>query len=255
MSSFAKLLSKRDLFNKQDLVEATTRWGGTLLAFGIRAWMRTLDARIACYDQAMDPAVASFQGPAIYVVWHEYLALPPCNRRGCDVTMLLSQHRDAHWLTEMISQFGFKTVRGSTSKGGVKAILQITREFRNTSLVITPDGPRGPRRELSSGCIYIASLLGVPVVPLGCGFDRPWRNPRSWDKFAIPRMSSRARIVLGPGIRVPRKLSKDEIEDYRRYTEQVLHTVTAESEAWAADGSLRVGERAFVPVPQQSIPI
>ena len=229
------------------------RWGGTLLAFAIRAWMRTLDARIACYDPFMDPAVAGFKGPAIYVVWHEYLALPPCNRRGCDVTMLLSQHRDAHWLSEMISQFGFKTVRGSTSRGGVKAILQITREFRGTSLVITPDGPRGPRRELSSGCIYIAGLLGIPVVPLGCGFDRPIRNRGSWDKFAIPRPSSRARIVLGPGIHVPRKLGKEEIEEYRIYLETLLHAVTLEAESWASDDSLRVGERAFYPVPQGSI--
>jgi lysophospholipid acyltransferase (LPLAT)-like uncharacterized protein len=238
---------------KIDLRSSSVRVGGTLLAFAIRGWMRTLDSRIACYQPNMDPAVAGFRGPAIYVVWHEYLALPPCNRRGCDVTMLLSQHRDAHWLSEMISQFGFKTVRGSTSKGGVKAILKITREFRHTSLVITPDGPRGPRRELSSGCIYIAGLLGIPIVPLGCGFDRPWRNPRSWDKFAIPRPSSRARIVLGPAIHVPRKLSKDEIEDYRRYAEQLLHLVTHESETWAAEGSLRIGERAFYPVPQEGI--
>ena len=112
-------------FPKFDFQRMTMRWGGTLLAFGIRAWMRTLDSRIVCYDPKMDPAVASFDGPAIYVIWHEYLALPPCHRRGCDVTMLLSQHRDAHWLTEVISQFGFKTVRGSTSRGGVQAILQI----------------------------------------------------------------------------------------------------------------------------------
>jgi lysophospholipid acyltransferase (LPLAT)-like uncharacterized protein len=241
--------------SQMDLHRASVRLGGTLLAYFIRAWMRTLDARIACYDPTMDPAVDVFRGPAVYVVWHEYLALPPCNRRGCDCTMLLSQHRDAHWLSEMISQFGFKTVRGSTSKGGVKAILKITREHRNTSLVITPDGPRGPRRVLSSGCIYIAGLLGVPIVPLGCGFDRPWRNDRSWDKFAIPRPSSRARIVLGPGISIPRKLTREEIEQYRIYIETILHAVTAESEQWAMDGTLRIGERAFYPVPQGAISI
>ena len=240
-------------FPKFDLQRMTMRWGGTLLAFGIRAWMRTLDSRIVCYDPKMDPAVADFDGPAIYVVWHEYLALPPCHRRGCDVTMLLSQHRDAHWLTEVISQFGFKTVRGSTSRGGVQAILQIRRNNRGTSLVITPDGPRGPRRELSGGCVFLAGLLGIPIVPLGCGFDRPWRNTRAWDKFAIPRPSSRARIVLGPAIRVPRRLSKDEIEEYRVHIESTLVLVTQEAETWAADGSMRVGERGFYPVPQRAI--
>ncbi len=240
-------------FPKFDFQRMTMRWGGTLLAFGIRAWMRTLDSRIACYEEKMDPAVAGFEGPAIYVVWHEYLALPPCNRRGCDVTMLLSQHRDAHWLTEVIRQFGFKTVRGSTSRGGVQAILQIRRNNRGTSLVITPDGPRGPRRELSSGCVFLAGLLGIPIVPLGCGFHRPWRNTGAWDKFAIPRPSSRARIVLGPAIKVPRKSSKEEIEDYRRYIESILVAVTEEAETWAADGSRRVGERGFFPVPKGAI--
>ena len=240
-------------FPRIDLLRMTMRWGGTLLAFGIRAWMRTLDARIACYDPTMDPAVAGFNGPAIYVVWHEYLALPPCNRRGCDVTMLLSQHRDAHWLTEVINQFGFKTVRGSTSRGGVQAILKIRRSNLGTSLVITPDGPRGPRRELSSGCVFLAGLLGIPIVPLGCGFDRPWRNTGAWDKFAIPRPSSRARIVLGPAIQVPRKQSKEQIEEYRRYIESMLVAVTQEAETWAADGNKRVGERGFFPVPQGAI--
>lgn len=240
-------------FSKPDLAHLSMRWGGNLLAFGIKAWMRTLDARIACYEPLMDPAVAGFQGPAIYVIWHEYLALPPTNRRGCDVTMLLSQHRDAHWLTEVIKHFGFKTVRGSSTRGGVKAILQFAREYRGTSLVITPDGPRGPRRELTTGCIYIAGLLGMPIVPLGCGFDRPWRNQRSWDKFAIPRPSSRARLVLGPAIRVPRKLDKDELESQRKYIETILHHVTDESERWAADGTARIGERPFFPVPQGAI--
>ncbi len=240
-------------FPRIDLLRMTMRWGGTLLAFGIRAWMRTLDARIACYDPTMDPAVAGFNGPAIYVVWHEYLALPPCNRRGCDVTMLLSQHRDAHWLTEVINQFGFKTVRGSTSRGGVQAILKIRRSNLGTSLVITPDGPRGPRRELSSGCVFLAGLLGIPIVPLGCGFDRPWRNTGAWDKFAIPRPSSRARIVLGPAIQVPRKQTKEQIEEYRRYIESMLVAVTQEAETWAVDGNKRVGERGFFPVPQGAI--
>ena len=240
-------------FPKLDFQRMTMRWGGTLLAFGIRAWMRTLDARIACYQPNMDPAVSIFDGPAIYVVWHEYLALPPCNRRGCDVTMLLSQHRDAHWLTEVISQFGFKTVRGSTSRGGVQAILQIRRKNRGTSLVITPDGPKGPRRQLSSGCVFLAGLLGIPIVPLGCGFDRPWRNNRAWDKFAIPRPSSRARIVLGPAIDVPKKLQRDEIEVYRQHVELNLIAVTQEAENWAEEGSMRVGERAFYPVPKGAI--
>lgn len=247
------MLFRKVSFLPFDFQNASVRLGGTFLGFFIRAWMRTLDARIAYYDPQMDPVMESYRGPAIYVIWHEYLALPPCNRRGCEIAMLLSQHRDAHWLSEMISQFGFKTVRGSSTKGGVKAILKITREYRNMSLVITPDGPRGPRRQLTNGCVYLASLLGIPIVPIGCGFDRPWRNPKSWDRFAIPRPSSRARVVLGPAIHVPRKLAKEQIDDYRVYVQSILDSVTEQSERWAAEGTLRVGERTFVPEPPRSI--
>ncbi len=229
------------------------RTGGTLLALAMKGLVRTLDVRIACYDDLLDPAVRGYRGPAIYVIWHEYLAVPPTVRRGSDAGMLISQHRDANIMTQIVLNFGFKAFQGSSTRGGAKAILEIMRLEQRTSLVITPDGPRGPRRQLSTGCVYLAGLLGMPIVPLGCGLQRPWRSRRSWDQFALPWPGTRARMVLGPAIAIPPDLDKSQLEAYRVHSEQLLVQVTTEAEAWANDGKPRANERPAFPVPHGSI--
>src|SRR4029077_15931043 len=73
------------------------------------------------------------------------------------------------------------------------------------SLIVTPDGPRGPRRRLAEGAIFLASRLQMPIVCMGFAFDHPWRQ-KSWDRFAIPRPFSRARAVISPFIEIPPNL-------------------------------------------------
>jgi lysophospholipid acyltransferase (LPLAT)-like uncharacterized protein len=170
------------------------------------------------------------------------------------MTLLVSQHRDAFWFSEVVEQFGFKTVRGSSTKGGIKAVLQYRKEHKDSSLVLTPDGPKGPRRVLTPGCIQLAALLNMPIIPVGCGFDAPWRN-RSWDRFAIPRPNSRARMVLGPRIVVPRKMDDAELERYRAYVEKMLAAATLQAESWAADGESRQGERGLFAAPHATVEV
>ena len=108
-------------------------------------------------------------------------------------------------------------------------------------LTITPDGPRGPRRKLAVGPIYLASQLGLPIVPLGFGIDRPWRA-KSWDSFAVPKPFSQIRSIVGPEIHVPKNIERDDLEHYRQATETLLTDLTVESEQWAESGSRREGE-------------
>lgn len=221
------------------------------LGFVLRAWGESLDARASDYDLHGDPALSDFVGPVIYVMWHEYIFLPTIVRRGSNMTLLIGMHRDAEWLSEIAQSLGTSTVRGSSTRGGIRAILQYTREYRDSSLVITPDGPRGPRRVLSPGCIQLASLLKIPLVPVGCGFDAPYRH-RSWDRFAVPRYGSRARMIVGPRINIPSRLGRDGVEYWRSHTENVLQKLTEVSESWAADGRPREGERALFFAPYKS---
>lgn len=201
----------------------------------VRNWMATLDYKVAYYDRAIDPVFPQCCGQKIYIFWHEYILFPLYLRGHCRLAMLLSRHRDAEILSYAAYHLGFEVVRGSTRRGGVAALRQLLRQGRQLNLAITPDGPRGPRRHLAPGAVYLASRLGLPLVAMGFGYDRPWRVP-SWDRFAIPRRGSRARAITSPAIHVPPDLDRQGIEHYRLKIEILLNRLTELAERWAEGG-------------------
>jgi lysophospholipid acyltransferase (LPLAT)-like uncharacterized protein len=223
------------------LSSLAARIGGVCGATAIRLWMSSLNYRAAFYDPAVDPVDPRNDGRKIYIFWHEYILLPLYLRGHCNLAMLLSRHRDADILSEVARHMGFEFVRGSTARGGTTAIRELLRRSRQMNLTITPDGPRGPRRVLAPGPIYLSSKLGLPIVCLGLGYDRPWRM-RSWDRFAIPRPGSRARGVVSPQIQIPPELDREGIEHYRLQVEAVLNRLTCEAEAWAESGSRKIDQ-------------
>jgi lysophospholipid acyltransferase (LPLAT)-like uncharacterized protein len=207
----------------------------------VRAWMSTLDYKVAFYDPAVDPVNPHWHGQKIYIFWHEYILFPLFLRGHSNLAMLLSRHQDAEILSHAAHHLGFEFVRGSTSRGGATALRELLRRSRHMNLTITPDGPRGPRRVLSSGPVFLSSKLQMPLVLLGLGYDRPWRM-RSWDRFAIPRPYSRARAVVSPPVQIPPHLSRDGLEGYRVQVEQLLNRLTCEAEAWAESGTRKIAE-------------
>ena len=209
---------------------------GLAVSLLVRSWMRTLDYRAVFHDRTVDPAMPGFQGPAIFLFWHEYIPFPFYLRGHCNVAMLVSRHYDAEFIVEAARHMGFQAIRGSTARGGVASLRKVISMSGSMNLVITPDGPRGPRRRLAPGCIYLASRLGIPLVCMGLGYDRPWRLKRTWDQFAIPRPGSRARMVLGPAIQVPPAIEREQIAIYRQRGENELEQLTATAEEWAASG-------------------
>lgn len=221
-----------------------TKVGGFGLATLLRGIMQSVEIKIAHYDRSVDPSLPEFKPGMIYVFWHEYIAFPIALWREYDLALLVSRHKDADWLIRAAYHLGFQTVRGSTNRGGSEAIRELKRKAETHDLVITPDGPRGPRREMAMGPIYLASRLKLPIVPVGFGFDRPYRM-KTWDRFAFPRLASRGRAVFGPRIPVPRKLKRDGLESYRLYIERTLNRLCDEAEQWVESGRRRHGEMPF----------
>jgi lysophospholipid acyltransferase (LPLAT)-like uncharacterized protein len=220
-------------------------FAGHVATTGVRAWMRTLEYRAAFYDRSIDPALG-FDESRIYVFWHENILMPLYLRGHCNLAMLLSQHGDADVLSRVANNFGFDCVRGSTFKGAARALRELAERSKRQHLTITPDGPRGPRRQMAQGPIYLASRLQRPLVVMGFGYDRPWRA-KSWDRFAVPRPFSRARAIIGPPMLLPPELDRSGLEYYRLRAERLLNALTVEAEAWAAAGSSKDGEFAIVP--------
>lgn len=211
-------------------------WRGSGLACLtiLNRWMSTLNYRVRYLAPGCDPADFDFKGPVIFLFWHEYIPFPVYLRPNCRLAMLLSQHQDAEVLSQVAHFAGLETVRGSTNRGGTSALRELLQRGQGLSLAITPDGPRGPRRELAQGAIYLSSRLQIPLISIGFGLDRPWRNRRSWDQFAIPRPFSRARVVVGPQIQIAPDLDRDGIESERLRIQQHLNEVTTLAEDWAA---------------------
>jgi len=225
-----------------------TKLGGLAVWTFVRGWMSTLDYQAFCYDRTVDPAHEDFEGPAIFIFWHEYIPCPVYLRPHCNVAMLVSRHRDAEWLSQAARLMGFDTVRGSTKRGGDAALRELSRRGHVMNLGITPDGPRGPRRRLAAGSIYLSSKMGIPLVPFGIGYHKPWRMP-TWDRFAVPRPYSRARLIVGPRVQIPPNLNREEIERHREHAERLLNRLTAEAESWADCGERRRGQTPYFSQP------
>lgn len=211
------------------------RLGGLLAAMYVRAWTNTVEFQAQHMDPSVDPVHPHFRGPVIAIFWHEYMLCPMATRGLTNTAILASLHRDADWLTEAARHLGFESVRGSSSRGGSAALLELLRANNDRNLGITPDGPRGPRRSLALGPIYLASKLGRPIVPIGIGYERPWRLT-TWDRFAIPRLNSRARVIWGERIEVPPDLDRHTLESIRSEVQERLVRLTEHAETWAATG-------------------
>ena len=216
--------------------ESLKRFGGLSVATLFTNWMGTLKYKAAFHPDFNDPASVDFQPPAIYLIWHEYIPVFMYLRGFCNIAMLASRHQDAEWLTQAIRFVGFSMVRGSTNRGGVRALREMMRKDRGTSFGISPDGPRGPRRKVTAGAIFLASKMEIPMVCVGVGYDRPWRIRRTWDQFAVPRPFSRARAVVGPKMYVPKKLGRAKLEVYQQHVEQTMMQLTESAETWAESG-------------------
>ncbi len=166
----------------------------------------------------------------IYAFWHESFLGPAKIRTP--VKVLISQSADGELIAQVCHHLGMGTIRGSSKRGGAQALLQLLRDGENTHVAITPDGPRGPRRQVKTGVVLLASLTGLPIVPLGVGFTHAWRF-RSWDRFAIPRPFSTIAGVLGEPLTVPPDLDDAGIEQQRRRIEDALLAATRAAEQWA----------------------
>jgi len=149
--------------------------------------------------------------PAVLALWHEMLGVIPALRfalPGAEArraVALASRSRDGVFIGRVLAHFAVEMVHGSTSKGGAAGLLGLADGLRAGAIaLITPDGPRGPRREAAPGLARLATLAGVPVVPCGAALSRGRRLP-SWDRFLLPLPFGRGVICFGAPIAISRE--------------------------------------------------
>jgi lysophospholipid acyltransferase (LPLAT)-like uncharacterized protein len=151
--------------------------------------------------EAWDGLVAAGNGFAC-MLWHETLLPLLWHHRKARAVIVVSQARDGQYLSDFAESIGYRLVRGSSSRGAVGALIAASRELERGAIVaLTPDGPRGPRREMKSGVLAAAQRAGVPVLPVYAEAKSAWRL-HSWDRFCVPKPFARVRVAYGAPFRV-----------------------------------------------------
>jgi hypothetical protein len=141
---------------------------------------------------------------------------------GKGLVALISASKDGAFLAAILECFGVQPVRGSSSRRGPQALLELTSwAERDYDLAITPDGPRGPRYVVQEGVMSLAQLTGRPIIPFGF-YARRKIQLKSWDGFQIPLPFSRCDLSLGKPIHVPREATNAEREEIRKSIEKTL---------------------------------
>ena len=127
-------------------------WGGAGL---LRRWIGTIRVDVRCEAPEADPRTAT-RG-FVYCLWHETMLLPAVVFADRGIRILISQHNDGEYIARIVRRLGFAVVRGSSTRGAVRAVREMARSAGLGNLAITPDGPKGPREELQNGAVFLAS--------------------------------------------------------------------------------------------------
>jgi len=210
------------------------KWHQRMLATLISLVIRCIAATIRFRLDDRSGFFKSTPPQVIFAIWHNRLALSPIlyqryvrifdsERR---MAGLVSASRDGGLLTEVFENFGIEAVRGSSSRRGAQALIELlSRAECGLDLAITPDGPRGPRYEAQGGVIATAQLTGLPIVPTA--YHLNWKiRLNSWDGFQIPLPFARCNVVFGKSLTVPRDISDEDREALTKQLERYLREIT-----------------------------
>ena len=204
-------------------------------AWLVKRLVGTTEFHFRYADPSVNPEVVRRTGDRyIYAFFHEVMLFPAYFWAWPEMQILISDHRDGELITQVVKRLGFGVVRGSTTRGGARALREMTNRVDQGHLCVTPDGPKGPRRHVHQGLAYLSAKTGLPIVGAGMAFSNPWRA-NSWDRFAIPRPFGKAACVVPEAVVVPPDAGREQIEACRAEVERRMNEATAEAEAWVKE--------------------
>jgi lysophospholipid acyltransferase (LPLAT)-like uncharacterized protein len=166
-------------------------------------------------------AVAASGHQPILSFWHGRIfpATLYFQRRG--IVVITSENYDGEWIARIITKFGYGTARGSTSKGGSRALLQMVRDVKSKAVAFTLDGPRGPAEVAQPGAVWLSKATGNPLIPFHAEAASSWQL-KSWDRTQIPKPFSKVAMAIAPPIYVPRETNEQDLEEWRQRLQQSL---------------------------------
>jgi lysophospholipid acyltransferase (LPLAT)-like uncharacterized protein len=210
------------------------KWHQRLAAALITSFIRGVTATIRFHEEDRAGYFRTEPPKTIFAIWHNRLSLSIALyqryvRRvnpARHMAAMVSASRDGGLLAQVLQNFGVEPVRGSSSRRGGQALIEMTScAERGFDLAITPDGPRGPRYEAQDGVIATAQITGLTILPVS--YHLNWKiRLNSWDGFQIPLPFARCDVVFGKPIAIPRDVSDEDRESLRKQLEQTLREIS-----------------------------
>jgi lysophospholipid acyltransferase (LPLAT)-like uncharacterized protein len=180
-----------------------------------------LTVRVRWKDEAAfyDPRRCA---PLILCIWHNRLLggvlgdHKAGKRRATRISVLTSASKDGGWLAAVARRFRMGAVRGSSSRRGAAALLELTRQLgEGGDIAVTPDGPRGPNYKIAPGLLYLAQRTGTRIVPVEIQLSRYWRVGKKWDALWIPKPFSKITLTYRPPLEIPQDATDLDVEAAR----------------------------------------
>lgn len=175
-------------------------------------------------------------GEGVYALWHAQQLPLTLRHRTENVAVIVSQHRDGEIISRMVEGIGYRTIRGSSTRGGSEALRQLTRAAsEGHSLAITTDGPQGPPRQCKPGAVLAAARTGFPIIPAAAAAVHAWTFS-SWDRFFVPKPGSVVYLSYGDPIHVPADLDTGSTAAWQARVTEAQNEATAVCERAVARG-------------------
>lgn len=209
----------------------------TIGALAVRLIGATL--RISMYIEPGGPAFNTH--PLILCFWHRGIFSSTWAFRKQNIGVITSQSFDGEYIARIISAFGYVPIRGSSSRGGARALLESRRILESgRTVAFTSDGPRGPLYVTKPGPVLLASKSGVPIVAFHIAVEKAWLL-RSWDRFMIPKPFSRALLCMSAQMLVPPDLETTQLDQFHAELQAAQNRVRE----FAENNVARVGTSEF----------
>ncbi|GBF43682.1 hypothetical protein LPTSP2_29850 [Leptospira ellinghausenii] len=182
-----------------------------------------LTSRFRIFKNEQYEEIFKNKKPYIYSIWHTNVLYSPYLHRNKKVAVLISESKDGDFINQVVHRFGNSSIRGSSSKGGSKALKAMIQHLKKgLPAAFTPDGPRGPALILQPGIIAAAQVTQVPIVPFHYECSRQWILEKAWDKHRVPKPFTTFVVSYGEPIYVPRELNEVEFENMRLKVEEAM---------------------------------
>jgi len=208
------------------------RWSATGILGKAVLWLFAKSSRIKVLGEEGYRKLREERKPVIFLVWHGRIFLAPYFFRRRGIMPLVSPSRDGEIVAQIVSRWGYRILRGSSSHSIIRAWNEMKRLLlEGGELIIVPDGPRGPDRKLKAGCLKLAQESGAYLVPFSFSAARK-KFLSSWDKFLLFYPFSKVVAIYGQPLTIDPQLGEDELEKERQRVESLMNELDKEADRY-----------------------